>query len=148
MKTTPRGSGEIIRWALVPRSNEPSVIIIVVDDSDDDALTAAVAREDRVPSERFGGMWGSGQKEGNKLVAFQLIQFGRGVERRWYTESIGRQLLETILDVPHYVSIMPAEIAGNAITVEAMLPRISGSMLVGVEHRSAQVAEILAGWRD
>jgi hypothetical protein len=126
------------------RSGEPSIIVLVVDDEADDELVAAVAREDHVPSENFGGLWGTGQKDGNWLVVFGLIQRGGGLERAWYTDNIHRELLDAILDVPHLVCVMPKEIAGDATTLEAMIPRMGGSIMVGVQHRSPQVAQVLA----
>lgn len=135
---------ELLHWYLLQRTEEPSVIVIVVDDSDDDELTSAIAAEDQVPSPSFRGLWGSGQSDGSWLVAFQLIQLGGALEREWYTTNIHRALVETILDVPHYVSIMPAEIAGAAMTLEAVIPRLGGSLMVEVDHRSPQVAAILA----
>jgi hypothetical protein len=130
---------------LHPREgNKPSIIVLVVDDSDDDELTGVIAREDRVPSPNFGGVWGSGQAEGHWLVAFHLIQLGGGVERQWFTSNIHRPLLEAVLDVPHLVGILPEEIAGNAKTAEEIAPRLGGALLLEVEDRSPQVAEILA----
>jgi hypothetical protein len=135
---------EIVRWSLIRRADEPDVIVLVVDDAEDDELTGVAAREDTVPSPNFDGVWGSGQKDGNWLAAFQLIQLGGGLERQWYTANLERPLLEAIVEVPHYVAIMPAEIAGDASTLADMLPRLGGSFIVSVEHPSLQVAQILA----
>jgi len=117
---------------------------LVVDDSDDDEVASLVAREDRVPSPNFGGVWGTGQRDGNWVAAFRLIQLGGGIERRWFTSNIERPLLEAILEVPHLVAVMPTEIAGDATRMEDMLPRLGGSLLVLVEHASPQVAQVLA----
>ena len=139
---------ELVRWALMLVPDGPSTIIVVVDDSDDDELASAVAREDRVPSHNFVGAWGSSEDDGESLVVFQLIQLDGGLERQWSIENTHRQLLDAILDVPHYVSIMPAEIAGEATTLEAMVPRLGGSLIVGVEDRSTQIEQLLADWGD
>jgi hypothetical protein len=124
------------------------IIVLVIDDRDDDELASVIARENLVPSDNFGGLWGSGERDGYWLVAFQLIQLGGGVERKWFTDNIHRPLLEAILDVPHYVSIMPKEIAGDAGTANAIVPRLGGSLMVQVDHRSPQVAEVLAERND
>jgi hypothetical protein len=118
--------------------------VLVVDDSSDDELAAVIAVEGIVPSPNFGGVWGGGQKDGDWLVGFRLIQLGGGVERQWFTSNIHRGLLTAVLEVPHLVSVMPSEIAGDATTVEAMLPRLGGSLILQVDHASPQVAEILA----
>ncbi|MGH2912456.1 MAG: hypothetical protein ACRDJ3_08270 [Solirubrobacteraceae bacterium] len=135
---------EIERWMLFERENEPSVIVLVVDDGADDEITARVASEGNVPSEHFGGVWGTGQRDGAWLLAFQMIELGGGVERRWFTDNIHRELLEAILEVPHYVAVMPSEIAGDARTLEDALPRLGGALFVQVDHRSPQVEQVLA----
>lgn len=122
---------------------DPSILILVVDDSEDHELTAIIAKEDHVPSPNFGGVWGSGQKDGYWLVAFQLIQLGGGVERQWFTSNIHRPLLEAVLDVPHLVAIMPKEIAGNAKSPEEIAPRFGGALILEVDTESPHVAEIL-----
>lgn len=129
---------------LFERENEPSVIVLVVDDGADDEITARVASEGNVPSEHFGGVWGTGQRDGAWLLAFQMIELGGGVERRWFTDNIHRELLEAILEVPHYVAVMPSEIAGDARTLEDALPRLGGALFVQVDHRSPQVEQVLA----
>jgi hypothetical protein len=134
---------EVDRWMLFDRDDEPSVIVLVVDDSADDEITALVASEGNVPSEHFGGVWGTGQRDGTWLLAFHLIELGGGVERRWFTDNIYRELLEAILDVPHYVALMPREIAGEARTREDVLPRLGGALFVQVDHRSPQVEQVL-----
>jgi hypothetical protein len=134
---------ELDRWLVIRQPNGASVIVLVVDDTDDDDLAHAVAREDMVASENFGGVWGAGQREGNVVVGFALIQLGGGLERQWYTDNIHRELLEAILDVPHTVAIMPREIAGGAKTPREVASRFGGSLLVEVEHRSPQVEQTL-----
>jgi hypothetical protein len=135
---------EVERWMLLARENEPSVIVLVVDDSADDEITARVASEGTVPSKHFGGVWGTGQRDGVWLLAFQLIELGGGIERQWVTDNIHRELLEAILEVPHYVALMPSEIAGDARILEDALPRLGGSLFVQVDHRSPQVEQVLA----
>jgi hypothetical protein len=130
------------------RDDEPSIIILVIDDSEDDELIGVIAREDHVPSPNFGGVWGSGQSRGHWLVAFHLIQLGGGVERQWFTDNIHRPLLEAVLDVPHFVAIVPKEIAGDAKSPEEMAPRFGGSLILEVDTASPQVAEILAERND
>lgn len=127
--------------------DEQPIIILVVDDEDDDDLAAIVAREDMFPSERFGGVWGSGERDGNWLVAFQLIELGAGdtgFSRQYVTDNVHRELLEAVLNVPHIVAIMPGEIAADANTAADVAPRLGGALLVEVEQRSPQVARILA----
>ena len=126
---------------------EQPIIILVVDDADDDELAAIVVQEDMFPSERFGGVWGSGEREGNWLVAFQLIELGAGetgFTRQYFTDNIHRELLEAVLNVPHVVAIMPREIAGDATTAADVAPRLGGALLVEIEYRSPQVDRILA----
>jgi hypothetical protein len=123
---------------------EQSIVVVVVDDSDDDELAAVFASDNIVPTDRFGGIWGSGQRDGYWLVALALIERGGGLERQWVTDTVNRRLLETIVNVPHLVALMPAEIAGDAQTVEAIVPRLGGALIFEVEHHSPQVARILA----
>jgi hypothetical protein len=108
----------------------------------------AVRTEDSVPSDRFGGLWGSGQRDGFWLVALHLIEYGGGIERQWFTDNIDRPLLETILDVPHLVALVPRELAGDAETLEDVLPRLGGAVIFEVADRSPQVAQILAERND
>jgi hypothetical protein len=126
------------------RDDDSSIVILVVDDKDDDELANVFAREDRVPSSNFGGLWGSGRMDGNWLVAFQLVELGGGLEREWFTNNIHRPLLKAILDVPHLVAIVPEEIAGDARTAEEFAPRFGGALVLEVESRSEPVAQILA----
>jgi hypothetical protein len=46
-------------------------------------------------------------------------------------------LLETAADIPHYVAILPAELAGEATDLEDLAPRLGGELIVEVEDRSA-----------
>jgi hypothetical protein len=135
---------ELIRWMIWGRESDPALLIVVVDDKDDNALTTVIARENMVPSQRFGGVWGNGQKDGCWLISFRLVELGGGLERDWFTSNIYRELLEAILDVPHLVAVVPEEIAGDARTPEAIAPRLGGSMIVEVDAASPQVAEVLA----
>lgn len=137
---------EIVRWALLLPDSGP-IIVLVVDDSDDDELAGIIASEDMVPAEHFGGVWGTAQRDGHWLVGFRLVELGArtdGIERAWITDNIHRELLETILTVPHLVAILPAELAEDFQTGEDLLPRLAGSLMVEVEDRSPQVAEVLA----
>jgi hypothetical protein len=135
---------EMNRWMLWNLAPEPSLLILVVDDSHDNELTAAIAREDIVPSSNFGGVWGTGQMDGNWLIAFRLIELGGGLDREWFTSNIHRSLLEAVVEVPHLVAIVPKEIAGDATTAESIALRLGGSMVVQVDDRSEAVAEVLA----
>lgn len=81
--------------------SDAMMIILVVDDQDDDELAAIVARENMVPADNFGGVWGTGQRDGYWLVAFQLIELGGGAERRFFTGNVHPELLDAVLDVPH-----------------------------------------------
>lgn len=140
-------SHELVRWAIIRIPEHPDIIVLVVDDSEDDEITHLIAAGAEATSGRFGGVWGSGQQNGNWIVAFQLIELGggrAGISRRWYTSNVYRELLDAILDVPHLVAILPAEIAGDATTAEDMVQRLAGSLLVGVAHRSPQVTHVLA----
>jgi hypothetical protein len=65
-----------------------------------------------VPSPNFGDVWGPGQKDGNRLAAFQLIELGGWLERRRYAINIHRELREVVLDAADSVAIMPTEIVG------------------------------------
>jgi hypothetical protein len=135
---------EIVRWMLLEPPNDRPIIVLVVEDAEDDEVTAVVAREDHVPSRHFGGLWGTAQRDGSWLIAFRLIELGGGIERTWVTDNLHRELLEAILVVPHLVAIMPHEIAGEAHTAAAVKPRLGGSLMVGVDERSPQVAKVLA----
>lgn len=137
---------ELVRWALFNRADE-SIIVLVVDDENDDTFASLAARENHVPSDRFGGVWLSAQEDDHWLVVFQLIEIGAGpsgITRTWYTSNIHRELLEAVLKVPHFVALMPAEIAGDATTADDMLPRLGGSIFVEVSDRSPFVEQILA----
>jgi hypothetical protein len=139
---------EMVRWMLLHPEGEASIIVVVVDDNEDDELAALFATEDSVPSDRFGGLWGSGRREGFWLVALHLIEYGGGIERQWFTDNIDRPLLETILDVPHLVALVPQELAGDAETLDDILPRLGGALIFEVSDRSPQVARILAERSD
>lgn len=135
---------EIERWAPLHPPGQPSIVVLVIDDSVDDEVTHAVAEEGVVPSERFGGVWGNGQRYGNWLVGFMPIELGGGLERQWFTDNIHRELLEAVLEVPHLVALLPAELAGDFKTGDDLLPRLGGALFVQVDERSPQVAKILA----
>jgi hypothetical protein len=68
------GPSEIIRWMLLAPAEQPGIIILVVDDSEDDEVIARMASEDLVPSPNFGGVWGTGQRDGVCCSHFQLIE--------------------------------------------------------------------------
>jgi hypothetical protein len=136
--------GEITKWMLWPSESGPPIIILVVDDSEDDELAAVFAREDVVPSPNFAGAWGSGQQDGHWLVAFLLVEREGKMRREWFTSNLHRPLLEAVLEVPHLVAVMPAEIAGDASTAEEIAPRFGSAVILEVEARSVPVAEILA----
>src|SRR5262249_47461149 len=126
---------DVQRWALLQRRDDPPMIILVVDDSDDDELAHAVAREDQVPAEHFGGLWGSQDADS---ATFQLVGLSGAMERTLVIDSVDDELIRAILDVPHLVAIMPSEIAGDARTVEDMTPRLGGALIVEIEHRSLE----------
>jgi hypothetical protein len=129
-------------------NNDPSIIVIVIDDSADDDVASIVAREDRVPSPRFGGAWGATDSDGDQLITFRLVELAGGIERVWYTSQIDWMLLDAILEVPHLVAVMPEEIAGDATTVGDMLPRLGGSLMLEVPDASPQVAQVRAERQD
>lgn len=119
------------------------IIVLVVEDRDDDELVAVIARERLVPSAAFTGVWGAGKRGGRPIVALQLSELGGDMERRWFTQDIRRELLEMIVVVPHLVAIMPREVAGDANTAEAVIPRLAGSLVIQVDDRSPQVVQTL-----
>ena len=135
---------EAKQWLILPGGEDRKIITLVVDDSGDDELTSVIARGDTVPSPNFGGVWGNGERNGNWLVGFRLIELGGGMEREWFTDKLHRPLLDAILEVPHFVAIMPEEIANDASTEEDFLLRLGGSLIIQVDDRSPQVAEVLA----
>jgi hypothetical protein len=139
---------EMVRWMWLGPPGKPEIIVIVVDDHDDDELVSRIASEGNVPSEHFGGVWGAGQRDGNWVVGFHLIELGGGLERRWLTDNIHRELLDAVLKVPHYVAVMPSEIAADAKTVEEVVPRFGSCLFVEVDDRSRQVERVLATRRD
>jgi hypothetical protein len=134
---------EVERWMLIgnPQS-DALVIILVVDDSDDDELAGIVARENMVPADHFDGVWGTGPRDGPWLAEFHLTEVGGGVERKFFTGTVHRELLDAILDVPHLVAIMPLEIAGDAKTAEAVAPRLGGALIVEVRDRSPEIGQV------
>jgi hypothetical protein len=140
---------EIVRWmGMAPRAALP-IIVLVVDDRDDDELVSIIARERLVPSAGFGGVWGAGRRGGQPVVALQLSERDGGdMQRRWFTQDIRRELLAMIVVVPHLVAIMPNEVAGDANTAEAVIPRLAGSLVIQVDDRSPQVAEALQDLDD
>lgn len=85
-------------------------------------------------------MWGTGQRDGSWLIGFHLIELGGGLERRWFTDNIYRELLEAVVKVPHYVAVMPGEIAGDAATIEELIPRFGSCLFVEVQDSSVPVA--------
>lgn len=137
-----RSTHEVERWALLSRADDAAMIILVVDDSYDDDLAHAVASEDQVPAEHFGGLWGT--EPIGRRVSFEIVGLGGRIERTLVIETVDRELLDAILVVPHLVAIMPSEIAGDANTAAAMAPRLGGAMIVEVEHRSEPVVALRA----
>jgi hypothetical protein len=128
---------------------QPSVIALVVDDSDDDGLASLFAIEQVVPSPRFGGIWRAADGE-YPAVSFQLDEHGAGedsVERRFTIEAAEQALLETIVRVPHYVAIVPWEIAGDASGV-FLLPRLAAALFVEVKHRSPGIEALRQSHSD
>jgi hypothetical protein len=117
---------------------QPEIIVLVVDDSNDDELVSRIASEGSVPSEHFGGVWGIGQRGGNWLIGFHLIELGGGLERRWVTDNSHRELLEAVVKLPHYVAVMPSEIAADATTVEEVIPRFGSCLFVEVQDSSSR----------
>lgn len=138
---------EMDRWMLIDRPENESVIVLVVDDEDDDEITAAAAAENRVPSHRFGGVWGTSAKDGNWVVGFRLTELGAGdsgLERIYWTDNLHRELLEAIVEVPHLVALLPRELAGDPRALEDLIPRLGGAIHVLVDDRSPQVERVLA----
>ena len=138
-----RAPREVERWMLMADPDSDAwMIVLVVDDSDDDEIASIVAREDHVPAEHFGGVWGAGQRDGYWLIGFHLIELGGGVERQYFTDNIHRELLDAILDVPHLVAVLPAEFAGDANTGEDLAPRLGAALIVECQDHSPQVAKV------
>ena len=137
---------EIVRWALTETPAREPLIVLVIADEEDGPIVSAVASENEVPSSRFAGLWGSGEKDGNYLVAFRLIERGRGdqgIERNYWTMNLHRELLEAIVDVPHLVALLPRDFAGDVRSLEELLPRLGAALFVLVEHHSPQVQHVL-----
>lgn len=134
---------EIVRWMGMTPRDAPPIIVLVVEDRDDDELVSIIARERLVPSAGFGGVWGAGRRGGQPVVALQLSELGGDMERRWFTQDIRRELLEMIIVTPHLVAIMPHEVAGVANTLEAVIPRLAGSLVIQIDDRSPQVVQAL-----
>jgi hypothetical protein len=134
----------MVRWMQLHPEDQRTIIVAVIDDSEDDQMAAVFATEDTVPSARFDALWGTGHREGYWLIALRLIARGGGIERQWFTDNLHRELLEAILDVPHYVAVMPEELAAGAQTGEDILQRLAGALIFEVEDRSPLVAQVLA----
>jgi hypothetical protein len=137
---------QISYWGILKHSGQ-DVIVLVVDDSDDDVLIHLQASENAVPSPRFGGIWLAGQEDGHWTVVFRLIELGAGplgIDRRWSTAYFDEELLSAILFVPHLVAILSEELADNARTLDAILPRLQAALYVEVEHQSPSIATVLA----
>jgi hypothetical protein len=129
---------------LLHPEDQRTIIVEVIDDSEDDQMAAVFATEDTVSSARFDGLWGSDRREGCWLIELRLRERGGGIERQWFTDNLHRELLEAILDVPHYVAVMPEELAAGAQTGEEILQRLAGALIFEVEDRSPLVAQVLA----
>jgi hypothetical protein len=137
---------QISYWGILKRSAR-DVIVLVVDDSDDDVLVHLQASENAVPSPRFGGIWLAGQEDEHWTVVFRLVELGagsQGIDRRWSTPYFDETLLSTILVVPHLVAILSGELADNARTLEAILPRLQAALYVEVEQQAPSIATVLA----
>jgi hypothetical protein len=139
-------TSEVVRWALTETPESEPFIVLVIADEEDDPIVAAVASENEVPSRRFGGLWGSGEKDGNYLVVFRLIERGlrdHAIERNYWTMNLHRELLDAIVDVPHLVGLLPREFAGELRSLEDLLPRLGAALFVLVEDHSPQVQHVL-----
>jgi len=134
----------IVRWMLWPGATGLPTIVLVVDDAGDRELVAAVALTDNDPGRRVSGQWGTGQHGCRRLVGFRLFTSGDGFELLLITHDVHRELLEAILDVPHWVALVAQGVAGDATTAAAIAPRLGDGLIVRVEQRSAHVARLLA----
>lgn len=141
-----QSTGEIVRWAVTETPDREPLIVLVIADEEDDPIVSGVASENEVPSSRFAGLWGSGEQDGSYLVAFRLIERGRGdhgVERNYRTTNLHRELLEAIVDVPRLVALLPRGFAGDMRSLGELLPRLGAAPFVLVEHHSPQVQHVL-----
>lgn len=135
---------DLIRWMLWPDLNGTPLIVLVVDDSDDDEMASVFASETTVPSPNFDGVWGTGERDGNWLVAFRLGRIGGGTDRVWVTDNIHRPLLEAILELPHLVAVVPEEIIGDATLQEDVARRLGSALILEVGAASPEIAQMLS----
>ena len=134
---------EIVRWMVLRSPEGPPLIVVVVDDEEDDALAGAIAREGSVPAEHFAATWATSLVDGMRVVDLRLVALDGPMERLFFTDSIDRELIAVILDPDHLVAILPLELAGEASTAKDVVPRLGGSMIVGVEHRAPELTGLL-----
>jgi hypothetical protein len=128
---------ELLRWTVTTSADGRRLIVLVVDDAGDEELLAAVAHEDRAPSERFAGTWRAGERDGESLISFLLVEEADpGLERAWWTTTYDRALLEAASKTPHQVVVVPHTRADG------------DGVLVDVDHPSVRVAELLAALPD
>jgi hypothetical protein len=128
-------------------------VVLVVDDSHDDELTAAIAEENMVPSDRFRGGWQSvtefDLREGTQQDAaeFVLLERDDGPMRRcWSWANPGDDLVDLVADHSHLVALLPKEYAGHEageIDAHELIPRLGGTLIV-----DAEPSEHVAALRD
>lgn len=141
-----QGANPVLGMALVG-----DVVILVVDDSEDDELVAEIAQEveaDIVPSQRFGGGWSTQAKLMSKtlLLKFHLIRIGGGMERQWTVPEAPAGILDAISEGPHYVAVLPRELAGDLTEVNPA--SVGGAMIVQVVGGSEAVSKARAALGD
>jgi hypothetical protein len=128
---------ELLRWSVATSDEGLPRIVLVVDDAGDEAFLAAIGDDDQTPSERFAGTWRAGERDGEPLISFLLVEEADpGLERAWWTTTYDRSLLEAAARTPHRVLVLPVSRVGG------------DGVLVDVEHPSVRVAELLAALPD
>ena len=118
--------------AAIHPAGVPPVIIVVVDDSEDDELVSIIARASKVPAEDFTGGWDGSPRDGAR---FTLQRLSGGFQRRWLLPGINHDLVACAQE-PHYVAVLPAEIAGD-LSGFADINRLGGAIIVAAEATDA-----------
>lgn len=125
------------------------VVLVIPPDSEIDAAIVAAKAADRVPYDRFGGLWHIGRDSaGREGVSFHLIERGvghSGLERVWAVYEPPNSLLEAFEHLPHLVALLPSEEAGPAeqSSLDVRLA-LAEALIVEVENHSATMKMHLA----
>jgi hypothetical protein len=135
----------VIATAIVP-GRQDLVIVLVVDDSGDDELTAAMASQKDVPSERWRGAWKGevrllGDDNGD-TATFVLLDQETEREREWAMENWDLSVLEAAASGDHYVALLPVELAGGLAQLNPKV--LMGALIVLTSNGAPGLASILA----